>query len=519
MLKINRNRKIFKSELTLRKKQYLFLSKKKSKKTIKSFAYLIYVFLFSIASTFLFGYFAFSNTAHIKEGTNLKDARSNSTIKKQIDPDKLDEIFGDINNALINNEKLNLLLKKWLNEYKYEFNRTPPENYEKWINFTVKNNCPLHPKYYTQINKDLKPFRDINSATSKKISYNMIIEASKLSNIVLVFLNNKFFYVNKQDSNINEYKKLFSNDLLNILTNRTILIPFNLLDEPRVLLADDNQNINHNLYKNDRFYAFKRNNCLKKNFEKLTQFHSYFSYSNLTLTPLLPIFSRSRTKCHSDILIPAYYHMKPGLVDKITWKDKQDIFKWHGSTIPLSEAINTEASLFGLNDKIQKQPRTRLIDWSLKIEKDSKLPVKLDISLTKIRGCQSNACEYIKKNYRLNENFNEMDTFQAKYVCVIDSFKRSSSKFLNYLFSKSVLLVSTIFEEWYSGIILPWQHYIPFQIDFSDLEKNIIWAFKNQSEAQKISLRGQISSHKYLNFKSMQCYTGLLILEYAHLLI
>jgi hypothetical protein len=519
MFKKNRSRRILKNELTLRKKQNLFISKKNPRKTSKSFAYLLYVFLFSIASTCLFGYFAISNSIGIKQiaKTNLRE----TTTKRQFDTNTFDEIFGDINNVYNNKEKFHLLVKNWLNEYKYEFNRTPPENYDKWINFSVKNNCPLHPKYYTQIYKDLKPFREINSTNSKKISYKMIIEASKLPNIVLVFLNNRFFYVNKQDSNINEYKKLFSNDLLNILSNRTILLPFNLLDEPRVLLADNNdsQDFNHDIYETDRLYAFKRNNCLKKNFEKLTQFHSYFSYSNLTLTPLLPIFSRSRTKCHKDILIPAYYHMKPGLVDKKIWKDKHDIFKWHGTTVPLSEMFNTEKSLFGLNDKILKQQRTRLIAWSLKMEKDSKLPVKFDISLTKIRGCQSNACEYIKKNYKINENFNEMDTFQAKYVCVLDSFKRSSSKLLNYLFTKSVLLVSTIFEEWYSGIILPWQHYIPFQIDFSDLEKNIIWAFKNQSEAQKISLRGQISSHKYLNFKCMQCYTGLLILEYAHLLI
>ncbi len=158
-----------------------------------------------------------------------------------------------------------------------------------------------------------------------------------------------------------------------------------------------------------------------------------------------------------------------------------------------------------------------MISWSNKLK--DKLPVKLEVAFTKIKGCDPNGCEYIRKNYNLKSDFNEMETFKAKYVAVVDSYKRASSKLLNYLFSKSVMFVSSIFEEWFSSQLQPWQHYIPFGLDFSDLEKNIQWAFKNQNEAQKISLRSQIFSHKHLNIKAQQCYMGLLILEYSELLI
>jgi hypothetical protein len=184
----------------------------------------------------------------------------------------------------------------------------------------------------------------------------MIIEASKLPNVILVFLNNKLFYVNKQHSHIHEYKRLFVDDLLAIFTNRTILLPFNVADDPKVLVPDDRNFKNLNQLGNDKFYSFKRNVCMKKRFEKLTQFHSYFSYANITLTPLLPVFSVSRTKCHSDILMPAHYHTRPGLVDRVVWKDKTELFTWHGTTMPNTE-LNSIKQVFGLNDKILKMPR------------------------------------------------------------------------------------------------------------------------------------------------------------------
>ena len=35
--------------------------------------------------------------------------------------------------------------------------------------------------------------------------------------------------------------------------------------------------------------------------------------------------------------------------------------------------------------------------------------------------------------------------------------------------TKSVVLKSTIFPEWYSERVMPWVHYVPIKVDYSDL--------------------------------------------------
>ena len=78
----------------------------------------------------------------------------NISSKIPIDED-LDEQFKEYLN---NDNKLNEILSK---EYLRAYNKSPPNNYNKWLNFAKKYKCPLHPNYYLQIHKDLKPFRSI----------------------------------------------------------------------------------------------------------------------------------------------------------------------------------------------------------------------------------------------------------------------------------------------------------------------------------------------------------------------
>ncbi|ORY51249.1 hypothetical protein BCR33DRAFT_450579 [Rhizoclosmatium globosum] len=46
------------------------------------------------------------------------------------------------------------------NEYTVLFNKTPPPNYSAWLSFADSRGCPIHPKYYTQIQRDFEPWRD-----------------------------------------------------------------------------------------------------------------------------------------------------------------------------------------------------------------------------------------------------------------------------------------------------------------------------------------------------------------------
>ena len=93
------------------------------------------------------------------------------------------------------------------------------------------------------------------------------------------------------------------------------------------------------------------------------------------------------------------------------------------------------------------------------------------------------------------------------------------SRFQSFLFSKSLIFHSTQFIEWFSYVARPWLHYIPVDLDLSDLEKNIEWAYRNDKKVKKIAEKASKLARKHLTLEAMQCYTGLLLLEYGDLLV
>jgi hypothetical protein len=108
--------------------------------------------------------------------------------------------------------------------------------------------------------------------------------------------------------------------------------------------------------------------------------------------------------------------------------------------------------------------------------------------------------------------------FKAKYLLTIDGHSWVS-RFQPFLLSKSLIFQATYFVEWFSFLFRPWYHYIPLDLSLEDIENNLMWAFNNDEKAKQIAERASKIAKKHLNFDSMQCYTGLLMLEYADLLV
>jgi hypothetical protein len=63
----------------------------------------------------------------------------------------------------------------------------------------------------------------------------------------------------------------------------------------------------------------------------------------------------------------------------------------------------------------------------------------------------------------------------------------------------------------------PWVHYIPFALDSSDLGERIAWLSTHDAEAQKISENARAFMRNISRVEQLQCYTGLMMLEYERL--
>lgn len=163
----------------------------------------------------------------------------------------------------------------------------------------------------------------------------------------------------------------------------------------------------------------------------------------------------------------------------------------------------------------------RLVKWAMeKSRSNSKLPIEIDVGFISVANVYNNTelRDKIKAKYTFKDILTYKDHYKSKYLMVIDGHSWVS-RFQPFLFSKSLVFLSSYFVEWFSFLTRPWYHYVPVDLSLKDLEKNLMWAHENNDQAKLIAKRASILAHKHLNFNAMKCYTGLLLLEYADLLI
>ncbi len=81
-----------------------------------------------------------------------------------------------------------------------------------------------------------------------------------------------------------------------------------------------------------------------------------------------------------------------------------------------------------------------------------------------------------------------------------------------------VLFHTPTFLEWHTERIRPWDHYVPFRLDYSDLAEKMQWIVNHQREAEQVALRAEALVRDHVRLADMKCYTALLLLEYQALL-
>ena len=223
------------------------------------------------------------------------------------------------------------------------------------------------------------------------------------------------------------------------------------------------------------------------------------------------VFSSAKTDCHADILFPSVYHMGFQPWDPFPG-EKEDVLFWRGSSTGQSNTLTTWpqnhrfkimkwkdrtiTSELSPSQKLGPLPRTkglsplRALQEILSLRITPKQSTRIDFGITVVHQC-GNDCAQLKKvisELGYMAETSPMKTWSRyKYLLDIDgnSFSQRLQSFFKY--SGSLVFRASIFNNWYDGwLVQPWKHYIPVNIDGSDLDEKIKYAHTHPKEVAEM---------------------------------
>lgn len=104
-----------------------------------------------------------------------------------------------------------------------------------------------------------------------------------------------------------------------------------------------------------------------------------------------------------------------------------------------------------------------------------------------------------------------------KYVLDVDSHHGPSPHFRALLLSGSLVLRSSVFEDYWTAQAQPWVHYVPVQPDFSDLASILLFFREHDELARKIALAGQGLAEECFGRSGVKAGLLLILGEYGRM--
>ncbi|KAJ3383525.1 capsule-associated protein CAP1 [Entophlyctis sp. JEL0112] len=437
-------------------------------------------------------------------------------------------------------------------QYLSRFKRRPPAGFSTWVEFAHGNNCSSDLAHYAQIYKDLDYW-------IKKGSITPIVFDRVRKNGSMDFLGGETFFVSyfPENGTLHGYDahggngqwgldgiKYVWNPVGKFLQNasaKPFTIMVSAMDFPRFVLADDSQadyNSSDNMFERISYFRERYDKPLKFNpSDHLTYFsgnkplrllHGYFQNDESMYIKNVeaPILSHCKLENYLDIVVPLFYQetMSRSLItDPIPWKEKANVAFWRGASTGGTPRVDKPW---------QQYHRPRLVEWAYSYgkkypdrvfdagEKNARIPnprgLSIDIGFNALHNADEGATKYVNETYGLKKSVQFETMLKFKYLIVVDG-QAWPARLQNFLQTNSVILFNGIFTDYFSWMLKPFVHYVPFQSDYSDLEERLQWLMDHDSEAEQISLNARNLMETVRTLRFMQCYTGLAFLEYSNL--
>ncbi|KAF8517363.1 hypothetical protein BU17DRAFT_91802 [Hysterangium stoloniferum] len=260
---------------------------------------------------------------------------------------------------------------------------------------------------------------------------------------------------------------------------------------------------------------------------------------------LLPIFSICASPLNADILTPApeQFVEKGKIGVDPDWSDKVDErLLWRGSNTGAWADHGKEYNISQRYRLVELGTR-RGGEMTVIFPKDRDAAVGpgetvttgafnaayMDISfVARPVQCNEPVCGDLQRTFEWLKFQHWDNAWAYKYILDIDG-NGWSARFKRLMTSKSLIFKSTIFPEWYTERIMAWVHYVPVQVNLSDLHdiiaffrgSNVLGSSKisgNDVLAERIANAGTKWSDTFYRKEDMTAYNFRLFLEYARVM-
>ncbi|KAJ8518174.1 hypothetical protein ONZ45_g4698 [Pleurotus djamor] len=275
--------------------------------------------------------------------------------------------------------------------------------------------------------------------------------------------------------------------------------------------------------------------------------HGQFLSHNYGPTPqktMVPEFSQCSTTLHHNIRIPTPYGWIEDILPRENdpeWQDKTDErLLWRGSNTGIFHAPTTRWKPAHRNRLIEftrdlngtanvllpNRSSDEAVGNAVPYRKARLNPSLMDIAYAgKAHSCREPTCSDLEKMYEWRKMQSIQEAGNYKYVIDIDG-NGWSGRFKRLITSNSLVFKATIYPEWFSDRVQPWVHYVPIQMDLSDLYDSLLF-FRGDAMtgegghdgmARKIAVAGREWSRTYWRREDLIAYFLRLLLEYARLM-
>ncbi|KAG1724296.1 glycosyl transferase family 90-domain-containing protein [Suillus paluster] len=256
----------------------------------------------------------------------------------------------------------------------------------------------------------------------------------------------------------------------------------------------------------------------------------------------VPQFSYCSSPLHADIRVPIPLSWVEDVEgeegDEGAWENKEDErLLWRGLNTGILHTSDKpwrdtqRARLVEIAQRIVGSVEVLIMDADgegMKVEEVKKArmnPAMLDIAFAGSPSqCEPETCRELEEGFEWRRRMSVRDAGRYKYVFDVDG-NGWSSRFKRLMTTNSLVFKSTIYPEWFTDRLSPWVHYIPIQIDYSDLYDALLF-FRGDPSGRgaheelgaKIARRGREWSRTFWRKEDMIAYLFRLFLEYSRIM-
>ena len=260
---------------------------------------------------------------------------------------------------------------------------------------------------------------------------------------------------------------------------------------------------------------------------------------NMLANDLVPIWSGSKPLHFQDLLYPqAYYMGVRSLYDEYLdshWNDKDNKFYWVGHSNGGFATNGTWRHLqrqrlvlktnHGNTDPVQYLVESIPGKWEPRF---STMAEVSDLFVTRIPAiygfeCDDETCAQEEEVFQVNAD-SPLDSIEASYAhkFVMDIDGNSySGRYYRLLQSKSVVVKSTIVKEWHDDRLIPWVHFVPLSLGYTELPEmaRFLATTERGLQLSEVIARESTEWHnKALRDVNLQLAWLRMLLEYGRLM-